>query len=332
MPCEQTAITDALVESYRTEGGINHLEGVDLPSKCAVAALCSELLQIIFPGFYETEVLNAANLRERTDARVREVVAGLKVEVRRSMAHQNQGDTGLEEKSHRVVCGFMRQLPEVRRLLSTDVKAAFDGDPAAGSFEEVILAYPGLEAIAIQRMAHVFYREGLPLIPRMMTEWAHNRTGIDIHPGAVIGTHFFIDHGTGVVIGETSVIGSHVKLYQGVGLVARSLAAGQRLKGKSRHPNLEDHVTIYANATIVGNITIGRRSTLGANVFVTEDIPADHVVALDEVKHQVRAKPARTTSAPGAGPGSGIPMTPVVLPGTAGLEPPLPKFPAAAAG
>ena len=294
MQCDQTAITEALIESYLTQGGINHLEGVDLPSKCAIASLCSELLQIIFPGFYETEALHTGNLSCRTATRVQAVIAGLKLEVRRSLAHQSKDDACLDEKSHGLVCGFMRQLPEVRRLLGTDVKAAFDGDPAAGSYEEVILAYPGLEAIAIQRMAHVLYCHGLPLIPRMMTEWAHNRTGIDIHPGAVIGTHFFIDHGTGVVIGETSSIGSHVKLYQGVGLVARSLAAGQKLKGKPRHPTLEDHVTIYANATIVGDITIGRRCTLGANVFVTEDVPPDQVVALDEVKHQVRAKTSAT--------------------------------------
>jgi serine O-acetyltransferase len=291
MQCDQTAITEALVESYRTEGGINHLEGMDLPSKCAISALCADLLQIVFPGFYETETLHSGNLVCRTATRVQQVITGLKVEVRRSLASQKNSDPDLDGKSHQLVCGFMRQLPEVRRLLVTDVKAAFDGDPAAGSYEEVILAYPGLEAIAIQRMAHLLYREGLPMIPRMMTEWAHTRTGIDIHPGAVIGTHFFIDHGTGVVIGETSIIGSHVKLYQGVGLVARSLSAGQRLKGKSRHPRLEDHVTIYANATIVGDITIGRRSTLGANVFVTEDVPSDRVVALDEVKHQVRTKP-----------------------------------------
>ena len=292
MQCDQTAITEALIESYRTQGGINHLEGVDLPSKRAISSLCEDLLQIIFPGFYETEALHSGNLLCRTATRVQGVIAGLKTEVRRSLAHQCKDDDAVDNKSHQLVCGFMRQLPEVRRLLGTDVKAAFDGDPAAGSYEEVILAYPGLEAIAIQRMAHVLYREGLPLIPRMMTEWAHNRTGIDIHPGAVIGTHFFIDHGTGVVIGETSIIGSHVKLYQGVGLVARSLAAGQKLKGKLRHPGLEDYVTIYANATIVGDITIGRRSTLGANVFVTEDVPPDRVVALDDVKHQVRAKPA----------------------------------------
>jgi serine O-acetyltransferase len=292
MPCDQTAITHALLQSYQTEGGINHLEGVDLPSKCAIASLCSDLLQVIFPGFYETEALHAGNLQACITDRVQKIVTGLKGEVRRSLAHQSTSDAGLDEKSHRLVCDFLHQLPEVRRLLSTDVQAAFDGDPAAGSYEEVILAYPGLEATAIQRMAHLLYHQGLPLIPRMMTEWAHNRTGIDIHPGAIIGTHFFIDHGTGVVIGETSIIGSHVKLYQGVGLVARSLSAGQRLKGKSRHPKLEDHVTIYANATIVGDITIGRHSTLGANVFVTEDVPPDRIVALGEIKHQVRTKSA----------------------------------------
>lgn len=295
MQCDPTAITQALVDSYHTEGGINHLEGVDLPSKCAVSALCSDLLQIIFPGFYESEALHSAHLIDYTRARVDKVVAGLKVEVRRSLAHQNPEEGDLELRSHSLVCNFLRRLPEVRRMLGTDVQAAFDGDPAAGSYEEVILAYPGLEAIAIQRMAHLLYQEKLPLIPRMMTEWAHNRTGIDIHPGAVIGSHFFIDHGTGVVIGETSIIGSHVKLYQGVGLVAKSLSAGQRLKGKVRHPRLEDQVTIYANATIVGDITIGRRSTLGANVFVTEDVLPDRVVALDEVKHQVRTKPVPAT-------------------------------------
>ena len=154
----------------------------------------------------------------------------------------------------------------------------------------MILAYPGLEAIAIQRLAHVLYHLKVPLLPRMMTEWAHARTGIDIHPGAVIGSHFFIDHGTGVVIGETCHIGSHVKLYQGVGLVARSLAAGQQLKGKQRHPCLEDRVTIYANATVVGDITIGRNTTVGANAFVTASVPPDSIVALGDQNQQIRER------------------------------------------
>lgn len=290
MQCNPTDITLALVESYETLGGINHLEGVDLPSKCAISQVCADLLQIIFPGFYETESLRAANLMERTDAAVRGIIQLLKTEVRRSLATRKNPAACTDAAAHNLVCDFMRGLPEVRALLRTDVQAAFDGDPAAGSYEEVILAYPGLEAMAIQRMAHVLYNQSLPFIPRMMTEWVHNRTGIDIHPGARIGTHCFIDHGTGVVIGETAVLGDHVKLYQGVGLVARSLAAGQRLKGKIRHPKVEDHVTIYANATIVGDITVGHGSTLGANVFVVENVPPDSVVALGELKHEVRAK------------------------------------------
>jgi serine O-acetyltransferase len=221
-----------------------------------------------------------------------ELVAGIRqrlnVEVRRT-ARLN-GDSAPAE-SEALVCRFMLALPKVRALLQSDVEAAFEGDPAARGFEEIILAYPGLEAIAIQRTAHVLYKENVPLIPRMMTEWAHGRTGIDIHPGAEIGTHFFIDHGTGVVIGETAALGNHVKLYQGVGLVARSLAAGQALRGKKRHPTLEDHVTVYANATIVGGDTvIGARSTIGANVFILESVPPDMLYALGQQEHQVKAK------------------------------------------
>jgi serine O-acetyltransferase len=183
----------------------------------------------------------------------------------------------------------------VRELLQTDVAAAFEGDPAARSYEEIILAYPGLEAIAIQRAAHTLYSAGVPLIPRMMTEWAHGRTGIDIHPGAKIGSHFFIDHGTGVVIGETCEIGSRVKLYQGVGLVARSLSQGQALAGTKRHPTIEDHVTIYAGATIVGGDTVvGARSTIGANVFLMESVPPDMIYALGDQEHRIRDRKKAT--------------------------------------
>ena len=177
------------------------------------------------------------------------------------------------------MCDFLSGIPNVRELLKTDVEAAFQGDPAAAASDEVILSYPFIEAIAIQRSAHVLYALGVSLIPRMMTEWAHGRTGIDIHPGAHIGSHFFIDHGTGVVVGETSVIGSHAKLYQGVSLIARSLAGGQALRGQKRHPSLEDNVTIYANATIMGGDTvIGAGSTVGASVFLTHSVPARSLV------------------------------------------------------
>jgi len=170
-------------------------------------------------------------------------------------------------------------LPRVRELLSTDMDAAFNGDPAALSKEEVIVAYPFVEAVAVQRLAHELYLKNVPLIPRIMTEWAHGRTGMDLHAGAQIGTHFFVDHCTGTVIGETSIIGNHVKMYQGVGLVAKSLAAGQQLRGQKRHPTIEDHVTIYAGSTIMGGDTVvGEGSTIGANVFLTRSVPPHSLV------------------------------------------------------
>ena len=178
--------------------------------------------------------------------------------------------------------------------MRTDVEAAYEGDPAAQSFEEIILAYPSLEAIAVQRMAHVLYNYGIPLIPRMMTEWVHSKTGIDIHPGAEIGSHFFIDHGTGVVIGETCVIGSHVKLYHGVTLGARSFQKdeeGNPIKGIKRHPNVGNGVVIYPGATILGGETvIGARSTIGANAFIMNSIDEDSLVALSEVDHEIKNK------------------------------------------
>jgi serine O-acetyltransferase len=290
MACETSSITADLLGSYEELGGINHLDGANLPSKCAIASLCSDLLQILFPGFFEAKAIHRSDLAALTKTRIADVMARLEVESLPSLASRKNPPPDVPAAAHRLVCDFLHSLPRVRALLKTDVQAAFDGDPAAISYDEVILAYPGLEAIAIQRMAHVLYKGGVPLIPRMMTEWAHSRTGIDIHPGAEIGERFFIDHGTAVVIGETARLGRNVKLYQGVGLVARSLAAGQQLKGKRRHPCLEDFVTIYANATIVGDITVGRGSTIGANVFVTADVPPDSVVALGEQNNKVKPR------------------------------------------
>jgi serine O-acetyltransferase len=179
-------------------------------------------------------------------------------------------------------------------LLQTDTEAAFKGDPAALSKEEVIVAYPFIEAIAVQRLAHELYLDNIPLIPRIMTEWAHGRSGMDLHPGAQIGSHFFVDHCTGTVIGETSIIGSHVKMYQGVGLVGRSLAAGQLLRGQKRHPTIEDRVTIYAGATIMGgDTTVGEGSTIGANVFLTSSVPPHSLVVQEEANVKVLNKKDR---------------------------------------
>lgn len=294
MDCRQEEIVNALLDSYCEIGGINHLDCSNLPSKRVIGAICDDLLQILFPGFFAEEVVSSQELPLLTNERIAAIRERLGTELRRSVRLKSPDSSDHRAEANELCCAFLRRIPEVRRLLQTDVEAAYEGDPAARNFDEIIVAYPFLEAIAIQRLAHLLYADGVPLLPRMMTEWAHGRTGIDIHPGAQIGSHFFIDHGTGVVIGETCEIGTHVKLYQGVGLVARSLAAGQALKGKKRHPTIEDHVTIYAGATIVGGDTvIGARSTIGANVFVLKSVPPDTLMALGEQEHRVQDKKAR---------------------------------------
>ena len=193
---------------------------------------------------------------------------------------------------------IFNELPAIRAMLQTDVEAAYEGDPAARTRDEIILSYPCLEAIAIQRVAHFLYRHDIPLVPRMMTEWSHTRTGIDIHPGASIGSHFFIDHGTGVVIGETCRIGAHVKLYHGVTLGARSFAkddSGRIRKGGKRHPDVEDGVTIYPNATVLGGETvIGRNSTIGGNVFLMHSVPPNSLVYNEEAQVRVVNKAAKS--------------------------------------
>ncbi len=274
-------IAQQLIASYQESGGINHLDGANLPSKVAIAKICEDLLSLIFPGFHDDAPLLREAVERVTTTRVVAVTQALKVEICKSL---RLGEPDCPDaRAEKMVAEFLMALPRVRQILKTDVAAAFEGDPAARGFDEIILSYPFVETIAVQRMAHLFYLAELPIIPRMMTEWAHSRTGIDIHPGAQIGTHFFIDHGTGVVIGETSQIGTNVKLYQGVSLIARSLAGGQQLRGKKRHPTVEDNVTIYAGTTIMGGDTvIGAGSTIGANVFLTHGVPKRSLVYFQE--------------------------------------------------
>jgi serine O-acetyltransferase len=285
-------ITEAILVSYETGGGINHIDGANLPSKLALVSICEDLLQLLFPGFHDREPIHSIHLRRVTSHRVYAIADRMKEEICKSL---RLGEPGCPEaQAEKLLFEFLDRLPAVRALLQTDVQEAFDGDPAASTMDEVILAYPYIEAVAIQRMAHELYSLGLPLIPRIMTEWAHSRTGIDIHPGAKIGSHFFIDHGTGVVIGETAELGAHVKLYQGVALIARSLAGGQALRGKKRHPTLEDRVTIYAGTTVMGGDTVvGAGSTIGANVFVTHSIPARSLVFYEERQLTILAKDRR---------------------------------------
>jgi serine O-acetyltransferase len=200
---------------------------------------------------------------------------------------------GVEEeaqaRAEETTAAFLEKLPEIRALVETDLQAAYDGDPAAGSKAEVIIAYPGLYAITVNRLAHVLYELQVPLIPRIMTESAHSRTGIDIHPGARIGRYFFIDHGTGIVVGETTVIGDNVKIYQGVTLGALSTRGGQKLHGKRRHPTIEDNVTIYSGASILGGETvIGRNAVIGTNAFITKSVPAGAKVSIKNQEYSVR--------------------------------------------
>jgi len=288
---------DELLQTYGETGGINYLAAAaSLPSRLAIEAACNELMSLMFPGFRSEALVSSEDLTDITRVRVRRLHARLKTEICRSLG-KIPPDEPTEAKAEEVLSAFLKGLPAVRRLLWTDIDAAYEGDPASKSYEEIILAYPALEAIAIYRMAHLLY-DKVPLIPRIMTEWAHSRTGIDIHPGAEIGSHFFIDHGTGVVVGETTKIGSHVKLYQGVSFIARSLGAGRALRGQKRHPTIEDGVCIYAGTTIMGGDTIiGAHSTIGANVFLTKSVPPNSLVYYEEKDVaivQKRKKPITT--------------------------------------
>jgi len=284
-----------LLDSYERVGGLNNRDSHNMPSKRAVGQICEDLLQLLFPGFHDEDAVHHGSLADLTTERLARVMARLADQVRKSVRIGNpKKPTG---KTPPIIEQFCRSLPTVRDLLRTDIEAAFEGDPAALLREEIIVSYPFIEAIGIQRLAHRLHSFGAPIIPRMMTEWAHGRTGIDIHPGAAIGTHFFIDHGTGVVVGETCVIGNRVKLYHGVTLGARSFAkdgAGHIVKGGKRHPNVEDNVTIYPNSTILGGETvIGANSTIGANVFLMQSVAPNSLVVYEEKQLTIRDKSVR---------------------------------------
>jgi serine O-acetyltransferase len=292
MDKDLSKLTKEILASYEKVGGLNNIDGLNLPSKRSIDSICQEFLQILFPGFHDEEAVHKSALAVLTRHRVTVAAERLEEQVCKSL---RIGDPACPtSQAQAILNDFFGQLPALRELLATDIEAAFQGDPAAVSREEIILSYPFIEAISIQRLAHALYLAEVPMIPRMMTEWAHSRTGIDIHPGARIGSHFFIDHGTGVVIGETSIIGMHVKLYQGVALIGRSLAGGQTLKGVRRHPTIKDRVTIYAGTTIMGADTvIGEGSTIGANVFLTHSVPERSLVIYEEKQLRILDKRKR---------------------------------------
>ncbi len=295
-----TKLTNELVASYARHGGINHLDGKNLPSKRAITDITCDLLRLLFPGFFDEKLIHSSEIKVETAALLDSVLGMLEDEIRKSLEY-NPPD-GLAKKdatngARRLTMGFLDSLPRVREILQTDVEAAFAGDPAAASREEIIVSYPFVEAIAVQRLAHELYLKNVAIIPRIMSEWAHARTGMDLHPGAKIGSHFFVDHGTGTVVGETAIIGNHVKMYHGVTLGAKSTAGGQALRGQKRHPTIEDRVTIYPGATILGGETvIGAGSTIGGNVFIMNSVAPNSLVIYDGLDMRVLNKADKKTT------------------------------------
>jgi serine O-acetyltransferase len=268
-----------LLANYESHGMINHSGDINLPGRESIDSIVRSLEELLFPGYLENLCTDKKSLHKITSEKVDSLAQALTSEVEKSLAFSarlgvlNCGNKGCRAVATLVVDEFFEELLKIRIILAKDLEATVCGDPAAMSADEVILSYPGFQAIAVQRIAHFFWTRQVPLIPRMMSELIHRRTGIDIHPGAVIGESFFIDHGTGVVIGETTIIGKNVKIYQGVTLGALSVRKEER--GRKRHPTIEDDVTIYANATILGGDTvIGCGSIIGGSVWITQSIPA----------------------------------------------------------
>jgi serine O-acetyltransferase len=272
-------IKKALLASYEADGGINHLDGTNLPAQESVNRLARDFMHLLFPGFFEEGALTKKDVPALVERLLRGIEQRLGDEVEKSLRFAQIPEPA--RQSREITATVLARLPELRRIVQTDVTAAYQGDPAARSIEEIILAYPCVLVISLQRVAHVLYKLGVPLLPRMLTEYAHERTGTDIHPGAEIGTHFFIDHCTGVVIGETARIGNHVKIYQGVTLGAKSFVTdekGHPVKGVKRHPELHDHVIVYPGATILGGDTvIGENSVVGSNVWLMQSMPPNSI-------------------------------------------------------
>lgn len=273
--------TRALVESYTADGTrIDHLDRQPLPSHAEIIRVLVTMHELLFPGYIGAQRLTGESLHMHVESRMMRLYEVLTEQIGRAIRHAKSVDSDniiTDREAADCAAEFLAQLPRLREILATDVQAAFDGDPAATNKDEIIFSYPSIYAVMVYRLAHELYRMNVPLIPRIMTEHAHHRTGIDIHPGTRIGSHFFMDHGTGVVIGGTAIIGNNVKLYQGVTLGAFSFdkdSTGQLVRNTKRHPTIEDDVVIYAGATILGGETvIGRGSVIGGNVWLTHSVP-----------------------------------------------------------
>lgn len=298
MSASLPGLVEGLLASYRRDLRAQHLNRRFLPSRDEILEIVKLLLQLFYPGYFGRQDLTDENLGFHVGNLLSTLREKLEKQVETCLCFsaecEGRPDHSCGQEAKRVTAAFLDRLPAVRDALVQDVQAAYDGDPAASSLDEVILAYPGMLAVTVHRVAHELHAMGVPLMPRIMSEWAHSRSGTDIHPGAHIGRSFFIDHATGVVVGETTTIGSNVKLYQGVTLGALSIPRDERgrvIRDTKRHPTVEDGVTIYANATVLGGRTvIGADSVVGGSVFVTESVPPSTRVALRPPEVTVRAK------------------------------------------
>ncbi len=284
-------IVQAIFDDYNGGKNIDAIKLFSNPDKDEVRELVEHFFRIIYPGYFRDLTYKIYNPKNSFAVTIEDVFYHLKKQIYRaldySQSEDKMTDEKREEESYRITTEFFKKIPMIREYIETDLLATLDGDPAAANFDEVILAYPGLMAITVYRIAHELYLLKVPILPRLMTEYAHSETGIDIHPGATIGKYFFIDHGTGIVVGETSIIGSNVKIYQGVTIGALSTRGGQKLSGKKRHPTICDNVTIYANASILGgNTVIGENTVIGGNSFITASVEPNSKVSMTNLEKE----------------------------------------------
>ena len=292
-------LTNQIIKNYEDLGTINHLDHTPLPQLDKIIEILNDFKEVLYPGYRRRQGLHGGNVSYYVGNLVDRIFNELSIQIARALQHEDmvfesRGEwNSYLEQGEQLTLKLLERLPEIRRVLATDVQAAYDGDPACKSLDEVIFCYPGLDAITVHRIAHELYLLNVPFIPRMMAEWSHKETGIDIHPGATIGESFFIDHGTGVVIGETTVIGKQVKLYQGVTLGALSFPTdsdGNIIRTMKRHPTIDDRVVVYASATILGGETIvGHDSVIGSSVWLTRSVQPHTTVTLEKPKLRMRA-------------------------------------------
>ena len=290
---EIDGIVQRVLADYRQQKNIDEANIFNKPDKTEVRQIVNNLFRIVYPGYFRDRSYKIYNPRNSFAVIIEDIFYHLNKQVNLALDFCTLRGTMTEDErkaeSYRICREFFYKLPVIREYIESDLLAAYDGDPAAGCFEEIILAYPGLMAVTAYRLAHELYLLKVPVIPRLMTEYAHSETGIDIHPGASIDKYFFIDHGTGIVIGQTSVIGKNVKIYQGVTIGALSTRGGQKLSGKKRHPTIRDNVTIYAGASILGGDTeIGENSVIGGNTFITSSVPANTRVSIRNPEMEYR--------------------------------------------